>query len=314
MTFIVRRQLKQKYLFSPLNYEVLKKLFLLILVALCTNLSAQHRFGVRAGLNYANLNGELEVGEDYEWASGFHFGVNYTYQFNDIFGLRTELLYTQKGARQTFLNPDSFQEIITINGLVTRFVERGLVDLSLRHTQNYFSIPITAQIQVSKKVEIFGGFSLDLLFAPTGGGTLLFESTDQIENIRYLLRLDYNFRRDNANEVPFMNPPEVTSLLIDGIPSDIFRVRGAYYDIQTQTELESLGKLYNFVDASAILGFNFFLNRAFYIGLRGELGLLDKTNSRIDFSRTELSPTDEFIGRNDRDVSHNISLSFGFRF
>lgn len=291
----------------------MKKLFFLFLIALCTNLSAQHRFGVRAGLNYANFSGELEAGENYEWASGFHFGINYTYQFSEVFGLRGELLYTQKGSRQTFFSTESFQDVITISGNTGSFLERGTVDLAIRHTQNYFSIPITAQLQLTDKWELFGGLSLDLLFAPSAGGTLFFESADQPQNIRYELRLDYNYRNDNAGEIPFNSQSQQTSLLIEGEPSSIFRVRGAYYDYTT-AELEATGKLYNFLDASVILGTNFFLNKGFYVGVRGELGLFDKTNSAIDFSRNMLDVDGNFIERDDKDISQNISLSFGFRF
>ena len=170
--------------------------------------------------------------------------------------------------------------------------------------------PITAQFQLNKKIELFGGVSFDLLFGPSAGGTLYFLSRDQPQNIEYLLALDYNFRTNDAGQVADVDR---TSLIINGLPTDIFRSRGAYYDFSA-LQLEEFGKLYNLIDASAILGFNFFLNRAFYVGLRGELGLLDKTNSRIDFSRTTLSPTNTFVTRDDRDVSINLGLSFGFRF
>ena len=143
---------------------------------------------------------------------------------------------------------------------------------------------------------------------------MFFESTSQPQNIRYELRLDYNFRRDNANEVPFQSAGEQTRLLIDNVPSDIFRVRAAYYDIATETELQQRGKLYNVLDATVIAGFNYFINRSFFIGIRGELGLLDKTNSGIDFSRIDRSPAGFRIERDDNDISQNISVSFGFRF
>jgi len=295
----------------------LKKLFLLLnlclFICLSVSLSAQHRFGVRAGLNYGSLSGELEANENYELVGGFHFGFNYTYQFSPEFGLRGELLYTQRGARQKFRNEDAFHLVAPFTGEAERFYEPGLVDLSLRHTHSYLSIPATVQFQMNERLEIFGGVSLDMLFSPSAGGTMYFLSSENPDDIEYELRLDYNYRRNRAGEIPFGTTGQITSLFVNDERADIFRVRGAYYDF-TEAELEERGKRFKFLNASVVLGLNYFLNKGFYVGLRGELGLLDMTNDRMDFSLKDLNDDGEMLERADKDVFRNVALSFGFRF
>lgn len=292
----------------------MKKLALLLcLCSFTLMLSAQHRFGVRAGINYSRFSGELEINESYSFASGFHFGFNYTYQFTPVIGLRAELLYLQKGTKRDFEDDNAFNVVIPIS--TPRFVEEGKVDFFINYSHTYFSIPITAMIQVTPKLELFGGVSVDMMFGPAGAGTMYFESIDRPDQIRYEIQYDHNYKKDQAGGLPnaLFSNPQFTSLIINGEAEDIVRIRGAYFD-NTAAELQQLGKKFNFWNSSVILGFNVFVNRGFYIGLRGELGLTDVTNDRMDFSLKELDGENNLIPRADRDITQNLSLSFGFRF
>lgn len=278
-------------------------------------MSAQHRFGVRAGINYSRFSGDLEVNESYSFASGFHFGFNYTYQFTPTIGLRAELLYLQKGTKRYFKDDNAFNVIIPADPGVTRFVEEGKVDFFVNYSHTHFSIPLTAQFQLTPKIEVFGGFSIDMLFGPVGAGIMYFESASRSDQIKYELNYDHNYRKDVPGGLPNGNfgQAQFTSLIINGEPEDIIRIRGAYYD-NTQAELDDLGYKFNFFNASVQAGFNVFLNKGFYVGLRGELGLMDVTNNKMDFSLKEVDAEGALIPRADRDVTQNISLSFGFRF
>ena len=72
---------------------------LLIIVALAfafQNANAQ-TFGVKAGLNYSTFLGPTVANENHGYSNGFHFGLSYSYDFTDLFSIRTELFYIQNG-------------------------------------------------------------------------------------------------------------------------------------------------------------------------------------------------------------------------
>ena len=291
----------------------MKKLSILLIVLFSSlsSMSAQHKFGIRAGLNYSKFSGELETNEAYDFNTGFHFGFNYTYQLNTTIGFRTELLYTQRGSKQSIQDDAIYNVIRAIDG--TTLVEIGNVDYNIGLSLSYFSIPFTVQVKVANKFEIFGGASIDLLFAPTGGGTTVFQSRDRPDQIRYTLRHDHNYRTDLARGIADFTQNEVSSQILNGNTTNINTVLGAYY-YYTADELEAQGKRFRFFDTNLILGFNYFINSGFFLGLRAEYGLFDLTNNQIDPSLREINADGSFIFREDKDNSRSLSLSFGFRF
>ena len=130
----------------------MKNLLLFICLAIAVPLTAQHKVGVRAGLNYSNFKGDTETGETYGLSNGFHFGINYTYEFTDVFGLRGELLYIQRGTKQDFLSDDVYNIIKPLNS--AQFVEIGTVDMKSEISIAYLSIPITGHFQLHRKFEV----------------------------------------------------------------------------------------------------------------------------------------------------------------
>lgn len=291
----------------------MKKLLILLIVmsSLLSSMSAQHKFGIRAGLNYSKFSGELELNENYDFNTGFHFGFNYTYQLNTTIGFRTELLYTQRGTKQSIQDDAIYNVIQAVDG--TSLVEIGNVDYNIGISLSYFSIPFTAQVKIGDKFEIFGGASIDLLFSPTGGGTMVFQSRDRPDQIRYTLRHDHNYRTDRAGAIANFTQNERSSQILNGTPTDIFTVLGAYY-YYTEPELEEQGKRFKFFDTNLIFGVNYFINSGFFLGLRAEYGLFDLTNNQIDPSLRDINADGSYIFREDKDYSRSLSLSFGFRF
>ena len=74
-----------------------------------TSISAQDlSFGFKAGLNFSRINTEdIEQSggvdlESYSGNSGFHLGVVVSNKITDNFGVRGELLFSQKGGRYEF--------------------------------------------------------------------------------------------------------------------------------------------------------------------------------------------------------------------
>lgn len=74
-------------------------LVVLVIIAVMVNansVKAQSNFGIRAGLNFANI--ATDADNNVESRTGFMAGVFYQYQFkNSNFAIQPELLYTQKG-------------------------------------------------------------------------------------------------------------------------------------------------------------------------------------------------------------------------
>ena len=77
----------------------------LSMTALAATSQAQSTtFGVRAGVNFANLNGEFD-GEDldFKMKTGFHIGVNAEIPLASEFYLQPGLLSAQKAQKQTMM-------------------------------------------------------------------------------------------------------------------------------------------------------------------------------------------------------------------
>ena len=286
----------------------MKKLLIFFFLLTTVAISAQHRIGVRAGLNYSTFFGEMEEGEDYGIGGGFHFGINYTYEFNDIIGIRGELLYTQRGAKQTFFRENNYHIIRSLT--IDKFVEYGTVDLSIDYANSYFSIPVTAQVRVSNKFEIFGGMSVDFMLGPSGRGKLDFTSASREEDIFFIQSYDHRYNSDLAGEYNTIISDRI-SIIVDGDRVTLPKIVGGYYNFDAD---QKTGNRYNGIDAHLIFGGNYFINPGFYVGARVEYGLTDITNNEMDYSLTELDELENFIFRDDSDRSFSVNVSFGFRF
>lgn len=295
-------------LFSSLKFNSLKKLILFLFVLTSIQLNAQHRVGVRAGLNYSTFRGQVESGEDYGIGNGFHFGINYTYELNDIFGIRGEILYVQRGTKQNYFSDDTYHIIRSLS--INKFVERGTVDLKMDISNAYLSIPVTAQLDLGRKFEVFGGMSIDFLVGPSGRGKLDFVSNTRPEDIFFIQSYDHRYNSDEAGEYNVIIP-EFISIIVDGDRVELPKVVGAYYNFDSE---QKTGKRFNTIDSHLILGGNYFINPGFYLGARIEYGIADITNDEMDFSLNELDSEENFIFREDKDSSLSLSVSFGFRF
>ena len=56
-------------------------------------------FGIKTGLNFANIDGPSAPGETYKNYVGFNIGAALGFHFTDRFEVRTELSYTKKGTK-----------------------------------------------------------------------------------------------------------------------------------------------------------------------------------------------------------------------
>jgi len=309
-------------LISSLKTITLKKFILFVLVCFSISLSAQHKVGVRAGLNYSKFNGPLEESEEFSFASGFHFGINYTYKLNDLIGFRGEVLYIQKGTEHFFKDSVDIYNIINpLNG--ASFIDYGKKELSMQLSNSYFSIPLTVQLQLDKKFEVFAGMSFDFLLGASGRGKKKYLSEATPNDIFYTQSYDHRYGSDVVGEfnqfVEQSGNSPGPDIIVDGEIIPLPKVVGAYYDLEGNTTetLERGDEVDNRIkgiDMSVLAGVNYFINPGFYIGTRLEYGLQDLTNQSVDFSLRDLDENNNLITRDDIDKNINIAISIGFRF
>lgn len=289
----------------------ISKIYIIILLTLCTSIASSQTFGVRAGLNYSTFLGPTEtaenVVENYGLSTGFHFGLTYAYDFTDLFSIRTELVYIQNGASYDY-DGDSYYIIRQENKTT---YEKGAVEYDLNISNAYISIPIMANYRVNKKWEIFGGPYLNMLIGPTGRGQLKFESYDRPDEIVLNQSLDFNYNSDSALEITGNTPAAARTIgiIVDGDEVTLPRFAGAYYRQGVKT-----GNKFRFLDYGLTVGTHYFLNKGFFVGFQVDYGFSDLTNNEVDISLKDVNPDNSFIFSDDKDSHFGIHASFGFRF
>lgn len=87
----------------------MKKLMLIAVLMITGSMSVQAqflKFGVKAGANFANLNGDGDA--NFDSYTSFHFGVLTQINVSDNFAIQPELLYSSQGAK---VNQQAFEDI-----------------------------------------------------------------------------------------------------------------------------------------------------------------------------------------------------------
>jgi len=289
--------------------QIIKYITLLTLLLASISLSGQ-AFGVRAGLNFGTFLGPLEnESESFSSSGGFHFGVNYSHHVTDIFDIVFELGYTQYGTGYSY-NGDSYFIIRETDNTTW---ELGNRNMELVISNGYISLPILANYQISDKIEVFGGAYANLLVSPTAGGKVKFLQSSPIDSgyyhIEFQQTLDYSYNSDEALAGVRLGNQQPIGVFIDGRTVFFDKSAGAYYQFA-----EKKASFINGLDAGLIGGFNYFLNKGFYAGVRVEYGLTDITEDSMDASISKLDSNNEFILRKDNDTHFGVNLSIGFRF
>lgn len=114
------------------------RLFVIVLVALvaCWAIPAvaapgDIHVGVKGGLNLANMGGDSLDGVDTSMKTGFGAGGVFSYTVSDIFSIQPEVLYTQKGFKETD-NSSGTEE-------------------TYKFKVNYIEIPVLAKVSMPPK-------------------------------------------------------------------------------------------------------------------------------------------------------------------
>ena len=291
----------------------MNRLSLVLLLAILGwfQLSAQEfSGGFRAGINFATIRGPLEMSdsgndlEEYKMSTGFHVGATANLKFNDYFGLRAELLYSQKGTDYNY-NGQSFWILYTEDD--QPIYATGDRNTSLSITNSYIDIPFMAVGRYGR-VEISGGASLGFLVSSRGSGELTFSgqtaagsTVDPFTVVLDFSYFDDTFRRTDIDDVEIRD--------IDGKTVKIPKTLTTNFQ-----ELEGKQDLFKTIDLGLIGGLAFYLNQGLYVGLRVNYGLSDLTKTEQDPSRKELNEDNNLIFRDDKDHNLTLQASVGFSF
>jgi hypothetical protein len=116
----------------------------------CPAQAQQALFGVKAGVNFANISSDVP---DYssDMRTGLHIGGGVNFVISDNFSITADLLYTMKGAKQE-------TEYIQINNSVTI---TGTVEEKI--SLSYIEVPVLARYKLESGIYFNGGFYFGFL-------------------------------------------------------------------------------------------------------------------------------------------------------
>lgn len=267
-------------------------------------------YGFKAGLNFSTIQGPSETGTDgselesLDLINGFHIGGGVIFKIVDRFGVKAELLFSQKGTDYIFEGP-SYKVFTTDTG--DDFVSTGNRKMILNITNSYVDLPIMGYARFGK-LELSAGVNVGVLVSSSANGelnyTALSTGGNELETIISIL--DYNYYKDEARQ--FVG--DETEVVEIG-PQDVVvpMSEGAYYEFN-----EKSASLFNTLDIGVNAGLSYFINRSLFFGLRVNYGLTDVTNNEVDYSRASLGDNNIFVPLEDVDKNLSLQASLGFSF
>ena len=275
-----------------------------------TTFAQEFSGGFRAGLNFTRIDGPSETLndgtelEDFNMVTAFHVGAVFNYAFTDLFGLRGELLYSQRGVDYSFEGP-SYWVFRTVDDDRV-FSTTGNRNTVLDITLSYIDIPLMAYGRVGR-FEFIGGVTTSFLISSRGDGELTYSGTTTGgANVQpFTAALSFNYFRDGIEE----NPNNPVTRNLDGKIAIIPETLGANF-----AELDEDEAVFSFLDLGLTGGISFYLNQGLYLGGRFTYGLLDATREERDVSRVSLDENRNYINRDDFDRNINFQASIGFLF
>lgn len=263
-------------------------------------------FGFKAGLNFSKIDGPSEMDgngnslEQHDLNRGFQFGPIFNLKFNDIFGVRAELLYSQKGTDYSY-DGQSFWVFYPEVG--DPFYHSGGNRVTRLFVSNsYLDLPLTAVLRWGR-LEVSAGVNAALLLTSKASGEVTYTGP----NIDpFTIVMEYNYGQDEPTIDPGLNPmvKNVTGQTML-IPNEV----GAYYGAFGRDD-----KLYNAFDFGLNAGLSFYLSKGLFVGVRMNYGVMDVTKEEQDFNSTRLSVDNQFISNNDTDKNISFQTSVGFSF
>lgn len=296
---------------SLIKTKTMTRLFILVLmlsIGFTTGKAQDVSAAFKAGLNLSRFSGPFEMDsnnqelEKFSFATGFHLAGGVNVRFTDLFGMRAELMYSQKGVEYTF-DGESYWIFYPSDG--SEIYSTGTRSRVLSITNTYFDLPVVGYIRYGR-IELSAGASIGALISSRGQGEVIYSGqTVGGEAIDpFTIALDFNYFKDDVQRT---DVGESENRLIQGKSVDIPKNVGANYAVFGPEE-----KLFNTLDIGLVAGAAFFLNDGLYVGIRLNYGLVDVTNEEKDISYVNLDENRDFIPRNDFDRNVSLQISVGF--
>lgn len=290
-----------------LNTASMKHVLLFLAFITFGGLTAQgFSGGFKAGLNFNTFSGDAEVDADgnsletFNNTTGFHVAATFAYSFTDLFGVKADLMYSQKGVNKKFEGPSYLYIYLDDEDIRS--------PANLRNEQSvvnsYIDIPLMAYYRVGA-VEVAGGASMGFLVSSRGSGSGRYSNTIFGNNNDVVLNYETAYFSDGARRESIVRLSE--DPVIPNGPR-LPEVIGAYYNSDNEDPL------FRRLDFGLVAEINFFLNNGLFIGGRYNLGLTDVTNSENDLELHQATPSEERVFRDDKDYNRSLQLSIGFRF
>lgn len=267
-------------------------------------------YGFRAGVSLGKYDGPSELGpngetlETNKLASGFHIGMTINFKFGDLLGLRTELMFSQRGTDYLYDGPSYYVlgrntlQAITIGGTRKQ---------SINVSNAYLDVPLVVYYRI-KSFEISGGLNSGVLISSAAGGSITFDGVSPVTGatiLPYTINLNYNYKKDKAGDAS----TTTQQVNIDGrnyaVPSNI----GAYYEFAEKDK-----NYFKTLDFGLVAGLSYFLNQGLFVGVKYAHGLGDVDRNEYDISLKALNTNGTFIPRNDINKSQSWQFSVGFAF
>jgi len=280
---------------------------------LSADLSAQDiGYGFKAGLNFSKFISSAQTDADgnslesFDFNTGFHVGGTFDLRFSEHFGMRTELVFTQKGTEYIYDGPSYFTMTKAAGGSI---FTSGSRKMTKNITHSYLEVPILVYAKPIKKIEFSGGLSFGVLLSSTAGGELKYEGTSDISGqpidpIR--IELDHNYKKDDENTIGNDN---FTDILVDNSIVKIPEITGAYYEYPEKDK-----NYYKTLDIGLTGGVIYYLNSGLYLGGRVNYSLSDISQDTYDVLLTTLDDDKKLIPAARKDLNLSIQVSLGFSF
>lgn len=282
----------------------------IILVVTTITINAQLTVGFKAGLSYSKLEGpsEMFLGDELETkklSSGFHVGATFNLKITDLFGLRSGLIFNQKGGSYTFKGSSNYFFRNEDPDPPTWLV--GTRDMSYKMTNAFIDIPFTAFVKLGP-LELHGGVYASILAAGSAGGELIFNGNSRLSGnpVEEIIQtLDYNYYTNTARGAS----GSLLNYMVDGEQVFAPSIVGAYFDFE-----EKDGSFLKTFDFGLTAAFNFFINEGLYVGIDLQYGLADLTNDKMDQSYSQLNNdlTRPLLDDKDSNLALNFSIGFSF--
>ncbi len=272
---------------------------LLVFLSLEAVAQSSLSYGFKAGLSSNTLRGPMDAGERFEGNVGFHLGIIFKYPITDIFGVKGEFMYSQKGTKYFYNGPSSFY----VNRATNPFVMQATRDLDVNVSNDYLDFPFMVYAKLGR-FELDAGVNIGLLAGSTGGGQLTITGTNPSTE-PFTFNLDHRYYGDEARQAISSN---TISFELDGQQVLLPKQIGAYYEYDVKD-----ANLYRFLDFGVNAGIAVYLNEGLYLGFRANFGLSDVTQADADVTFERFEGNVPAL-QNDKDKQSSYQFSLGFSF